>query len=266
MIRRSFTAQRFILIQPIIIQATRLGWGWHLAQESYWEQRGQTIGAIAIGATATSLLTTITISIETTSIVASKAENGSIMRSIAGALLMETETRLASTVAALDNRGPAELTVPAVPQVSVVERVLAEDQAIDQVAEELEISNPAIVLVEQAPGIVGAAEPDWTHARERGLVPAEAVRMWVLEPVSAPALDSAAVETTLEIAVFHRVRALVRAATLLVAADLAEAPLVPPAVAEAPVWAVADSVAADAQAEAVAAVEAVGGKGCLGRK
>jgi hypothetical protein len=90
---------------------------------------------------------------------------------------METETRLASTVAALDNRGPAELTVPAVPQVSVVERVLAEDQAIDQVAEELEISNPAIVLVEQAPGIVRAAEPDWTHARERGLVPAEAVRM-----------------------------------------------------------------------------------------
>src|SRR5438874_195994 len=111
MIRRLFTVQRgFILIQPIIIQATRLGWGWHLAQESYWEQRGQTIGAIAIGATATSLLTTITISIETTSttsIVASKAENGSIMRSIAGALLMETETRLASTVAALDNRRPA---------------------------------------------------------------------------------------------------------------------------------------------------------------
>src|SRR5438309_6803142 len=124
MIRRSFTAHRgIILIRPIIIQATCLGWGWHLARDSSWEQRGQTIGAIAIGATATSPLTTTTISIETTStisIVASKAENGSTMRSIAAALLTETETRLTSTVAALDNSRSAELTVPAEPQVSQV--------------------------------------------------------------------------------------------------------------------------------------------------
>src|SRR6266403_6368448 len=112
MIRRSFTVHRFILIQPIIIQATCLGWGWHLAQDSYWEQRGQTIGAIAIGATATSPLTTTTISIATTStisIVASKGENGSTMRSIAVALLTVTEKRLTSTVAALGNGPPAEL-------------------------------------------------------------------------------------------------------------------------------------------------------------
>src|SRR5205085_9006925 len=117
------TVHRFILIQPTIIQATCLGWGWHLAQDSYWEQRGQTIGAIAIGATATSPLTTTTISIETTStisIVASKAENGSTMRSIAAALLTETETRLTSTAAGLDNGRPAELIVPAVLQVPPV--------------------------------------------------------------------------------------------------------------------------------------------------
>src|SRR5438270_1630454 len=145
MIRRSFTVHRFILIQPIIIQATCLGWGWHLAQDSYWEQRGQTIGAIAIGATATSPLTTTTISIETTStilIVASRAENGSTMRSIAVALLTETEPRLTSTAAALDNSRPAELTAPAVRQVSAVERVLPEEQAIDPVAEELETGEP----------------------------------------------------------------------------------------------------------------------------
>jgi hypothetical protein len=83
----------------------------------------------------------------------------------------------------------------------------------------------------------------------------------VLDRVSAPALDSAAVETTLAIAVFHPVRGLVRAATRSVAVDLAAALLDQPAVAEAPVWAVADSAAAaDVQAEAVAAVEAVGGK------
>ena len=58
---------------------------------------------------------------------------------------------------------------------------------------------------------------------------------------------------------------MVRAATLLVAADLAEAPLVLPAVVEALVWAVADSVAAEDVAEAVVAVEAVGGDG-LSRK
>src|SRR6478735_853695 len=111
MIRRSFTAHRFILTRPIIIQATCLERGWHLAQDSYWEQRGQTTGAIAIGATATSPLTTTIISIETTStisIVVSKAENGSTMRSIAVALLTETETRQTSTAAALDNSRPAE--------------------------------------------------------------------------------------------------------------------------------------------------------------
>src|SRR5438105_15648444 len=146
MIRRSFTAHRGIIpIQPIIIQATCLGRGWHLAQDSSWEQRGQTIGAIATGATATSPLTTITISIETTStisIVVREAENGSTMRSIAVALLTEIETRLTSTAAALDNSRPAELTVPAVRQVSAVERVLPEEQAIDPVAEELETEEP----------------------------------------------------------------------------------------------------------------------------
>ena len=148
MIRRSFTAHRgIILIRPIIIQAMCLERGWYLAQDSYWEQRGQTIGAIAIGATATSPLTTKTISIETTStisIVASKAENGSIMGSIAVVRLTETETRLTSTAAALDNSRPAELTAPAVRQVSEVERVLPEEQAIDPVAEELETEEPAV--------------------------------------------------------------------------------------------------------------------------
>src|SRR5437588_5539405 len=141
MIRRSFTAHRFILIRPIIIQATCLERGWHLAQDSSWEQRGRTIGAIVTGATATSPLTTTTISIETTSIISivvSKAENGSTMRSIAVALLTETETRLTSTAAAVDNR-PAQLTAPA------VGRVLPEEQAIDPVAEELETSGQVIV-------------------------------------------------------------------------------------------------------------------------
>src|SRR5580765_4775867 len=141
MIRRSFTAHRFILIRPIIIQATFLERAWHLAQDSYWEQRGRTIGAIVTGATATSPLTTTTISIETTStisIVVSKAENGSTMRSIAVVRLTETETRLTSTAAALDNSRPAELIAPAVRQVSAVERVLPE---------ELETSEPVIVLV-----------------------------------------------------------------------------------------------------------------------
>jgi len=124
-----------------------------LAQDSYWEQRGQTTGAIAIGATATSPLTTTIISIETTStisIVVSKAENGSTMRSIAVALLTETETRQTSTAAALDNSRPAELTAQAVQQVSAAERVLPEEQAIDPVAEELEISEPVIVPVVDA--------------------------------------------------------------------------------------------------------------------
>src|SRR5947208_8721696 len=185
MIRRSFTVHRFILIQPIIIQATCLGWGWHFAQDSYWEQRGQTIGAIAIGATATSPLTTTTISIETTStisIVASKAENGSTMRSIAAALLTEIGTRLTSTAAALGNSRLAELTVPAVLQVSAVE-LLPEEQAIDPVAEQLEILERVIVPAEPVPAIVPVAEPDSVRARERVVVPA-AVRAW-LDPVPA---------------------------------------------------------------------------------
>src|SRR5512133_2236169 len=150
MIRRSFTAHRFILIRPIILQATCLERGWHLAQDSYWEQRGRTIGAIVTGARATSPLTTTTISIETTStisIVASKAENGSTMRSIAVALLTEIETRLRSTAAAPDNSRLAELIAPAVRQLSAVERVLPEEQPIDPVREELETSEPVIVLV-----------------------------------------------------------------------------------------------------------------------
>src|SRR5947199_3583215 len=144
MIRRSFTAHRgIILIRLIIIQATCLERSWHLAQDSSWEQRGQTIGAIATGATATSPLTTTTISIETTStvsIVASKAENGSIMGSIAVALLTEIETRLTSTAAGLDNGRPAELTVPAVLQVSAVELPLPEEQASEPGVEQLGIS------------------------------------------------------------------------------------------------------------------------------
>lgn len=131
-----------------------------MAPASYWEQRGRTIGAIAIGATAISPLTTTTISIETTSttsIVASKAENGSIMPSIAAELLTETETQLTNTVAVLDNRRPAELTVPAVRPASAVERVLPEERAIDRVAVEAETSELAVVLV---------AEPDAVRARE----------------------------------------------------------------------------------------------------
>ena len=66
------------------------------------------------------------------------------MRSIAVVRLTETETRLTSTAAALDNSRPAELTAPAVRQVSAVERVLPEEQAIDPVAEELETEEPAV--------------------------------------------------------------------------------------------------------------------------
>src|SRR5438046_4050889 len=186
MIRRSFTAHRgIILIRAIIIQATCLEGGWHLAKESSWEQRGRTIGAIVTGATATSPLTTTTISIETTStisIVASKAENGSTMRSIAAALLTEIGTQLTSTAAALDNSRPAERTVPAVLQGSAVE-LLPEEQAIDPVAEQLEISERVIGPAEPVPAIVRVAEPDSVRARERVVVPA-AVRAW-LDPVPA---------------------------------------------------------------------------------
>src|SRR5207248_9069333 len=258
MIRRSFTAHRgIILIRPIIIQAMCLGWGWHLAQDSYWEQRGQTIGAIAIGAMATLPLTTTTISIETTStisIVVSKAENGSTMRSIAAALLTEIGTQLTSTAAALDNGRPAELTVPAVLQVSAVELLLPEEQAIDPVEEQLEISERVIVPAEPVPPIVRVAEPDSVRARQRVVVPA-AVRAG-LDPVPARRLVWAAVETTLVIGVCPRARALVRAATLLVAPDLAALPLRDqPAVEEAIAWAAVASAVEDA----VAAEEEVGG-------
>jgi hypothetical protein len=76
--------------------------------------------------------------------VVSKAENGNTTGSIAVALLTETETRLISTAAALDNSRPEELTALAVRQVSAVERVLPEEQAIDPAAERLETSDPAI--------------------------------------------------------------------------------------------------------------------------
>src|SRR4029077_17745199 len=248
MIRQSFTGHRFILIRPIITQATCLERGWHLAQDSYLEQRGQTIGAIAIGATATSPLTTTTISIETTSIISivvSKAENGSTTRSIAAALLTETERRPTSTAAALDNSRPAELTAPAVRQAS------PEGQAIDPVAEELEISEQVIVpAVGQAPAIVWVAEPDSMRARERELAPAGAVRVWVLDPVPARALVSAAVEATLVIAVSHGVRAWVRAATLLAAMDSAETLRDRPAAEEVIVWAGVASAVEDAAVEA----------------
>jgi hypothetical protein len=115
--------------------------------------------------------------------VVSKAENGSTMRSIAVVRLTETETRLTSTAAALDNSRPAELTAPAVRQVSAVERVLLEEQAIDPVAEQLEISERVIVPAEPVPAIVRVAEPDSVPARERVVVPA-AVRAW-LDPVPA---------------------------------------------------------------------------------
>jgi hypothetical protein len=67
------------------------------------------------------------------------------------------------------------------------------------------------------------------------------------------------VETALVIAVFHRVRALVRAATLLVAPELAAALRDRPAAEEAIVWAaVASAVedAAAAEAEEAAAADA----------
>ena len=100
------------------------------------------------------------------------------------ALLTEIETRLTSTAAGLDNGRPAELTVPAVLQVSPVELLLAEEQAIDPVAEQLEISEQVIVpVVGQAPAIVRVAEPDSVRARERVVVPA-AVPAW-LDPVPA---------------------------------------------------------------------------------
>ena len=67
------------------------------------------------------------------------------------------------------------------------------------------------------------------------------------------------------IAVSHRLRALVRAATLLVAPDLAAALRDQPAVEEAIAWAAVASAVGDAAAEAVAAAAEVGGNG-LSRK
>jgi hypothetical protein len=147
-----------------------------------------------------------------------------------------------------------------------VERVLPGEQATELVAQDLEIweivlvAGPAPATVRalgQEPAIVRVAEPDAMHARERGLVPAEAARM--LDPVPAPALVSAGLEATSAIAVSHRVRVSVRAATHLVAADLAAALRDQPAVEEAIAWAgVASAAEADAAVEVVAAVEAVG--------
>jgi hypothetical protein len=99
------------------------------------------------------------------------------MRSIAAALLTEIGTQLTSTAAALDNSRPAVL------QVSAVELLLPEEQAIDPVAEQLEISDRVIVPAEPVPAIVRVAEPDSVRARERVVVPA-AVRAW-LDPVPA---------------------------------------------------------------------------------
>jgi hypothetical protein len=64
------------------------------------------------------------------------------------------------------------------------------------------------------------------------------------------------VETALVIAVFHRVRALVRAATLLVAPELAAALRDQPAVEEAIVWAAVASAVEDAAVEEAAAAAA----------
>jgi hypothetical protein len=74
--------------------------------------------------------------------------------------------------------------------------------------------------------------------------------------VPARALVSAAVEATLVIAVSHRVRASVRAATHLVAADLAAALRDQPAVEEAIAWAAVASAVEDAAVEAAEEAEA----------
>jgi hypothetical protein len=105
------------------------------------------------------------------------------MGSIAAALLMEIETPLISTAAALDNSRPAELIAPAVLQVSAVERVLPEEQAIDPVAEGVEISEQVIVPVLEpvpVPAIVQVAERDSVRARVIALA---AVRVRALDPI-----------------------------------------------------------------------------------
>ena len=63
-------------------------------------------------------------------------------------------------------------------------------------------------------------------------------------------------ETALVIVVSHRVRVLVRAATLLVAADLAAALRDQPAVEEAKAWAAVASAVGDAAVEAAEEAEA----------
>jgi hypothetical protein len=103
------------------------------------------------------------------------------MGSIAVALLTETETRRTSTAAVLDNSRPAELIAPAVRQVSAVEPLVPEEQAIDPAAEGLEISEQVIVpVLEPVPAIVQVAERD--SVRARVIVPA-AVRVPALDPV-----------------------------------------------------------------------------------
>ena len=161
MIQWSFTVHRFILIRPIIIQAMCLGWGWHLARDSYWEQRGQTIGATAIGATATSPLTTTTISIETTSpisIGASKAENGSTMLNIAEARLTATGARPISMAAELANSPLAQLVID--PVVAVAASPVVIDLAAVVVTSE-EVIDPAVVELEQwiVPAVVLVTGP-----------------------------------------------------------------------------------------------------------
>ena len=77
--------------------------------------------------------------------------------------------------------------------------------------------------------------------------------MWAPALVPARALVSEAVATALVIAVSHRARALVRAATLSVAPDLAVALRDQPAVEEAIAWAAVASAVEDAAEEAEAA-------------
>jgi gas vesicle protein len=74
------------------------------------------------------------------------------------------------------------------------------------------------------------------------------------------------VETALVIAVFHRVRALVRAATLLVAPELAAALRDQPAVEEAKAWAAVASAVGDAAVEAAVAAGAEAADKKLWRK
>ena len=94
--------------------------------------------------------------------------------------------------------------------------------------------------------------------REGRIVPV-AVRVPALDPVLVRVLASGAVEATLVIAVSHRVRVLVRAATHLAAAALAAALRDRPAVEEAIAWA-AVALAVEVVAEvAVAGVAAEAG-------